>query len=401
MASVLNLLLIPGTLAAPSLTGKQLEAVGQAAEAARQGRALIALQLVAPLIDRLDRDDLATVERILKARKTPSLGKLLADARITLIEQGLKRSLPRIGTKETLLILPAIKEQVDAAVKQKADSEAMTAPVPRQPDFQRFETLLRGVHVLDQQFESAVRLSDYAAEIARRFPKRRLNRFAPAERAILEPDYAALADEVRDARRQIDERQAELLLARLEMAVGVLQEKRLTKERFEAAFVFEEDAERVLEFLKQHRTKERPFETEALNEEGLDRAVRERLELGRSLAGDLAQKAKWLYYGLDWWVRGRYGEGPLFWGLAKSPEAMRSPEARWKLWMPAEAPEASNPFKSAAGKRETPRYRRRHYVIWAVDETNPAALRRTEGLSKGSPLDEVGRLEAVRYRKFC
>jgi hypothetical protein len=85
------------------------------------------------------------------------------------------------------------------------------------------------------------------------------------------------------------------------------------------------------------------------------------------LAGDLAPKARLLFEGIYWWSRGRYGLGSDVEGLAKSPAAMRSPEAQFTLQMPAATPKPTDPAGRISAE-PVPRFERRHHYLWAWED---------------------------------
>jgi len=147
----------------------------------------------------------------------------------------------------------------------------------------------------------------------------------------------------------------------------VLEESGLTKDRFHAAYAWQRDANQVQMALDARKRQKQPFQRAALNAADLAQRVAAESNGCRELAGDLTLKATWLFEGLHWWLRGRYGAGPDVWGLAKNQLALQSPQSMFPLLMPAVLPKPTDPTTAAARSANT-YYERRHHNWWAWED---------------------------------
>ena len=195
-----------------------------------------------------------------------------------------------------------------------------------------------------------------------RLARFRRSSLSDTHRATLEADYDKLVSDLETLEQKTKEREIELRLQRLAQAIAILDISRNAKDRLRAAHSIDLDGSQLTEFFKQRAKSTKGESTSSrLNDPNLAEATREDIEYGRELAGDLIDKSRMLYGGMYWWLRGRYGRGPLFYGLVKSHEASRSEAARIPLYMPDEFPK-----NDTVSQYEYPD--RRHYYTWFWEE---------------------------------
>ncbi len=98
--------------------------------------------------------------------------------------------------------------------------------------------------------------------------------------------------------------------------------------------------------------------------------VKDTISHARTVVGrEYLQKSRWLFTGLHWWVRGRYGLGTSGEGLMKDPAAVKSPDAMFGLLMPI-----SQPIPTPPGAGEpVPLVDRRHYYLWQFETRQVAS----------------------------
>ena len=159
----------------------------------------------------------------------------------------------------------------------------------------------------------------------------------------------------------------ELRVDRLRMGRGILEDPRLTRERFLAAFTADLDARLVADLFEQAKKQGQTLVSDRLKDpQNVDR-VADDAARARKLAGTLTAKSQLFYEGLHWWIRGRYGLGPEVGGLAKSRAALRSSAAQFALSMPEQTPKPVDPawLTEAEG---VPRFERRHHYLWAWED---------------------------------
>ena len=177
---------------------------------------------------------------------------------------------------------------------------------------------------------------------------------------------------VREVQRllcELEERQIEFRLQRLALANAVLQDPRLTAERFMAAFSAQVDAKLLAGFIQQvANNKNRKLLRTRLADPGLAQQVARDSAQATQLAGDLTEKSRLLFVGLHWWLHGRNGTGTDVFGLAKSPAAMFSADAQMALYMPRQTPQPTDPQQLTAQQQPVPFYDRRHHYWWAWED---------------------------------
>jgi hypothetical protein len=150
----------------------------------------------------------------------------------------------------------------------------------------------------------------------------------------------------------------ELLLAK-----DVLKDRLNFEERLCAAYALENNVRMILEFLDTIPADK--IEFDPLKKEELRAEVNEMLAKGRENGKDVMEKSILFRRGSHWWLRARYGSGPLNGGLLKAPEAVASPDAMVGLYMPKSPNKPINNYWSSDDY--APGYERRHHYNWAVE----------------------------------
>jgi hypothetical protein len=90
--------------------------------------------------------------------------------------------------------------------------------------------------------------------------------------------------------------------------------------------------------------------------------------LAREHGAEQIEKGTRLMVGLHWWLRGRYGNGALTYGLVKPKAAMNSQRIMFALQMPSQIKAPDLPSMPHIGR--IPTFERRHYYHWAVEKRN-------------------------------
>jgi hypothetical protein len=201
------------------------------------------------------------------------------------------------------------------------------------------------------------------AELVKRVPRAQAAKLTAEQRRPLEMNYAELEGQLELYGRAVQEREMELRLRRLELARETLAKPQLTRERWFAAGAWGVDAFLLEEFLPKLKGEKALRET--LRSVDLAKRVERLASESSKLAGDLTARVSLFNVALHWWLRGRYGQGTEFYGLAKSAAAMRSPSGEFALTMPSAIPRPTDPtdpsYFTSAG---VPQYDRRHHYWW-------------------------------------
>ena len=311
-------------------------------------------------------DKLALINQELIRRKVPDAGTLLAETRLAYVQQGLWRQLPRPGSREALILLRTLNEGVSATLAAKRDHPVMVDPLELPATQQGYEKALWNLHVLENQLATARLQADYMVRVAKAFPREEAGRLSDRERALIVADHRQFVKDVGEASRNVEEREVELRVARLQAALVRLEDPTLDVERFQAAYTAELDAHIVTDFLEKLAKGNRTVQSATLADSSTIESVRTNAKRVRELASDLPTKAALLYDGLHWWLRGRYGMGPDANGLAKSPVAAVTLLAQFGLFMPTEIPTPTSPDQGV--KDPLPTFDRRHHYWWAWED---------------------------------
>ncbi len=354
---------------ASAINRKELQFIEALSAAHTAGDGAQLLRTMAPWLKKAPAARVSIVEAALNDQGLPALGTLLADARLALISQGWAGSMPKVTLREALLLLPGLDEHVDSLlVPPKV--EAPLADPAKLSTIAQLEDLLWKLHVQRNRSDSAWRVAEFAAQVREDVNSAGVARLTPDERKIVEQDAGELPSRITAAIVELDEHEMRARWKRLNLAQVVLADRALTDERFFAAYTWGLDAGRLRAYVESIKSGDVPApREEPLSRPDLAEEI-ERLESQcRELAGDLTPKAQWLFEGLHWWLRGRYGAGPDVWGLAKSQQALASPAGLFPLFMPQAAPRPTAPgTRYDPGYLPMPYCDRRHHYWWAWED---------------------------------
>lgn len=355
---------------ADTLTPAELQAVEAAVRAHTQGSPAGILLALSPLVPKFEGQRMAVLDRELELRELPSTAKLLAESRMALAVQGGAQAGPRPSARESLVVLQSLKEQYDDILAELQNDPIMVESLIAPSKLEAYEDLLWGGHVLTNRLLSARRIAQYAATLVAPFPRKAVAELPPSDRSLLNANYGAAVQRVDDIERDLHERTIELRMQRLAVARQILEKPKLTPDRFKAAYAWSVDARMLEEYYRGVQQSKRSPSRPKLTDAAFQAEATANAKQAQELAGELTQKATWLFEGMHWWYRGRYGAGPELWGLAKTQDALRSPETMFPLYMPTKPPKPVDPYLEAAGgTSEQANYpERRHHYWWAWED---------------------------------
>lgn len=300
------------------------------------------------------------IEAETNSRAEPSPSDYATEVWLKLIEQGQPPLAANVHPRDAVVLLAAIKTRIDTVLAEGNNHPAFDKESPATID--GFEKLFWSMHVFSNQLTSAGRFYEYAQSlrtIARKYKPLKNDKI---DVSILQANWNKT--ELGDLRLRFAERDRDLRIDRLKLADKVLTEKSDVAERLLAALQLDMDGELLPVLLAKDKT----FPTSRLQD------VTDTITHARSSAGAaLIQKARWLFSGLHWWVRGRYGVGTTGNGLLKNTNALHSPEVMFGLLMPIHTP-----IPTATNDRNAvPFVDRRHHYLWQF-ETRQLASGRSE-----------------------
>ena len=342
-------------------------------------------KLLENLLSRLDAEDILEVDQILANEGAPATGELLLDAQMRNV-LGRNAKLANLNPREVAISMPVLQQRIQDLLAEVREMPVFAETLPDFADMEKYEEAFWDIHVASNRLKNAARMSRVGKTLVDKALEKRLNKLTDDEVANLEIDFTDLEKQLGDSVSELAEIKTELRIHAVAKATAIVRESRDFKERLRAAYVVHFDGQRVIDYLREQDISKlsRPL----LRDPNLLSSVRVAVNHARENAGDVAIKARLLYLGMHWWMRGRYGEGPDGMGLLKSVAAVKSPLARFPLYMPERPPRPTDPASPSAGP-QTPRFDRRHHYIWMYEyrqfqarlanDSNIIARKKTDG----------------------
>lgn len=356
--------------AVESFTSKERQALDAATAAWFRGDAPVAVTRLAALVERLDDQRRAALDEILASKQMPSLTQMVTKSRLATLEQG-GGKIPKLQVHEALIVLPAIEKRIAETVDAVEKSRTISYRLPAGATLDEYDELLWETHVLSNRVAAAKSIADRASHVIHITPREN-ERLSEEQRELVHKDYDAVSKQLEQLAAELSDREAELRIQRLDLAIELLKSPELSRERLLAAYYWQIDAGRIKAFLenaRRHPRKDAHVSLGDLSDPHVRQQLVQKDKQAASLAGELTAKAAWLFDGLFWWYRGRYGSGTAVFGLAKSKEAAFVPAARFALYMPPERRlQPTDPTKVYKLDEATPRYDRRHHYWWAWED---------------------------------
>lgn len=280
------------------------------------------------------------------------LSDLITDTRLRLVEQGRSKAVPQVQPREALLLLTTLKERID---KLLADGNAHPCFAKKEPvTLDEYEQLFWKMHVFSNQFTSAESFYVLALEIKPLAEKYKSKDKNDPALAIQKTEWEQVKADMARLRERFALRDRDLRVARLTLADKVLTDSKDVKQRLLAAVVVDMDGEILPPLLAKDST----FPADQAEKVG------KTIEHARQTAGrELLQKSRWLFAGLHWWMRGRYGVGTAGNGLLKDQGALQSPDVMFGLFMPINPPVPNAPGSA----QPVPLVDRRHHYLWQFE----------------------------------
>lgn len=328
---------------------------------------LVFLNNFIPMINGTDASTLAAIDDYCQRESGKSIREYFVNLMLAYAQQGVAPDQviknPTIAGYIVSGLISRVDEIGQAAEQHACMDDSLTVPA----DWKASEQLFWDIHVLGNELDNASRLLEFGDAIVE-LNDSRLRRSDEGKK--IKAKLANAGRRFENSRNCVEERFAELRLQRFEASFETLKKQGDFKTMLTSATSLELDGETLLAFLE--NVGERDFQNDALDQEGLVDTIKKKLTDGRKLAGDVGLKAGLFRNGLHYWLRGRYGEGPMAFGLLKHPDATSSRYAMEALWMPKERP---NVIQNYYPSEETSRgYERRHYYTWRLENRDVEKL---------------------------
>lgn len=344
--------------------GRQLQAAMRALEASRMDELHRTLQ---PVLESATRAQRESADRYLKDHGIEeTVSELVGAARVELVLQDRAPQATRIGPRELPAALVALSDRL-AQLKKPVERELSVAFRTDMPQ-ELSDEKMRDLPALLAQAELAGRVAEHLEAVSRRARPAERKDLDDDVRAIVERNHKAARAELARLEAELVERIVELALVRMNDMMHLMRSE-TTKyaDRFAAARRIESSAATLNSYWNRFvKLKERTVSSGSPKE--LEARWRQQESEYRQLSGDLSRKAYYFEEGKRWWLRGRWGVGPLDRGLAKAyPTNVRRPD-RFLLYYPLRLP---NPIPRPPDPLTDPRnypVARRHMDFWRVEQ---------------------------------
>ncbi len=400
-------------------------------------------QLLAGLSDatqRMNPEQLEAFDERLQALGMQPAGTMMVDGYQSLLTQGVT-DLPSPSIRELLVMVPAMSDAMDAVLDEVHNSVATLEPVPVLESMEDYEGLFWEMHVLKNRMEQAGNYARYGTHLLdqARMTMDRSRKTKSSELASqidgLTADFEDRVNQLKTAYDDLQQRQFEFRLNRMELARSTLASSDDFMDRVRAAFAGQLDARMFQKQFAMMNAEEQQggaaaqsktarktarktrvaaqgaapiqsgsvkFERERLKDPELMQDVAMLANQIDELSGEeLKEKSRLLVLGTHWWLRGRYGSGPEQGGLLKNirvidddrhlfplfmPEAIGKP--RYELvrnlnWQPSdddgEGSSTTQPYlRTESSRNVQPDYPRRHHYGWMFEYRRPIGQTQSE-----------------------
>ncbi|MEM7455845.1 MAG: hypothetical protein AAF456_15940 [Planctomycetota bacterium] len=323
------------------------------------------MQAVGPVIESGDLRLYEAIERFCQQNGLASVQEKYVDLKIQMVETGLADPRERIELSVAALIAQELTSRIRAINDRVSGTDIMQDPLVAPTNWRDGEDFFWDIHVAKNELVNAGRMLEYSVAVL--MPHvRKVERSEDFDLIAIYQDVESLAVELPALHRDMIEREAECRLQRLALAHRTLTGTADFENLLLAAMALEIDGPLLEDFFESNNagTIQRiPLQ----NTEAHLLEVRSKLETARESNETVIEKATLFRNGLHYWYRGRYGTGPLAYGLLKSPAAMNSTEAMAGLFMPRD-PSYVIHEDYPGEEAYDPGYERRHYYTWAVEQ---------------------------------
>ena len=314
-----------------------------------------------PLFQSLKPSEIEAVDELCREHGVTPASQWFTELVLSNYHQGIAPSRVTSDLDMAKVTLNGVIQRLISFEESSAEHFVLQDPLELPSDFQESEQLFWNLHVLHNEFENASRDLEFARALVSMHEKK-LRRKNEGEK--YSEQLSAIEERVNKKYELIEERAAELRRQRFESAYQALVEP-TNEDDFElmltSSMALEQDGQVLIGFLTDNDS----ISSESLAEPGLLDRINEMIVSGRQHAGDVATKSNLLRNGLHYWVRGRFGAGPITNGLVKAPSSTSSPEAMEALFMPKIRNKPISNFLSE--EESTPGHDRRHYATWAAE----------------------------------
>ncbi|MEM8734493.1 MAG: hypothetical protein AAGG44_09745, partial [Planctomycetota bacterium] len=293
-------------------------------------------------IARLSTNRIEQLDQILAEANLPPTTELLLQSRLALLLQPGSASVIRPTAEETLVLSPRIESMCQAALTDARDCGRRLSALSWQAGFREYEESQESQRIQCQRVQTAIQLAAFANTLPRRSKK---VKEAIASGVLSKIDFEQVTSELTSALNELYQAEVDLRVNRCAKVSHVLVDSSAPKDKLLATVALISDAVFFHDYLPKD-----------LLPEKIKRSTNGRLDRSRALLVDRSvletlprafenvdERDLWLAFhfdaGLRWWLRGRFGSGPLGGGLLKDPRAKGSKSVLIQLDMPISFPD--------------------------------------------------------------
>ena len=339
-----------------------------------------------PILAKANDKRLQLIEEYAESLRLQSPTDLFFDLKLMRVEQGIESLNEKIRLKEAMLLINQVNLRLQKIVSLIEEHDFMQDPVEVDEQWKNAQEQFWGIQVINNEFSNSQRLLLFARAI-QEAPGSSIRRSEdPTTLKTLE-ELVRLDEKLNSVYQDLEERSAEARLIRFQRSATAIRGSNNFKNKFLAALSLQIDADILVPYLQNNLKSDR----EALNRPDLVAELSTEIAELSTIYSDVISKANKLRTGLNWWMRGRYGEGVEAGGLLKSSQlvaqsgsqrglSMSEQQIRFEaldaLYMPHERPKpeigftpfGATPTKSnKVGEGNSPRYSRRHFFTWSLE----------------------------------
>lgn len=325
------------------------------------------IQFSQTLLNRTGKSGLEDVNRDLKRRGLPTVHEMIARVRIDATKSRIP--LPDVSWNEFHGMVPVVVDQISNAVQQFESHPLGHSRTPAPNSWEQYEQWIWDLHVLSNQFQVLSRVADSTENLKRRFARQITQQRDSWDEDVaskFDVDLEQQAIDLRNLLQRLGEREARVRVLRVDDAYDRILNGRAFAEQFDAAFALAFDQQFFQEFFTTAKQEKRTFRNADLNDPALPGMLQDLIATAQARHPNLFEKAKLFHVASHWWLRGRYGQGPLANGLLKSEQAITDETARFALFMPMEMPDVEQLLGNQPADARP--VIRRHEFIWSLGQ---------------------------------
>lgn len=338
------------------------------------------------LLNRSNKEVIEQVNEALESRKLPSLQKMLAHVRVEATKSNI--ALPAPNWLEFQYIVPEVVDQVQTVIQAYEQSQFVKTEISAPEKFQGYDELIWQLHVFRNRFEVLKKVVNATTGLSEKFSRplaKHKSTLVGDAKKPFEFDFKAAAQRLHEIVLAIDEKEAEVRVMRIDDANDLIAVGGKFVDQFDAAFALAYDELFFEKFYETAKKENRSFQNADLNDDSIASILSDLVESAKTKNPDLFEKATLFYVGSHWWLRGRYGQGPLANGLLKAKNAAQNEKTLFPLFMPMQMPNVDQLLGNQVAKPVI----RRHEFVWGLGDEGI----QTMNISSGSKTRVVAQLD--------